>query len=409
MLRKLIAAGIGVAVALAGLGAAAPAQAGFAAVERDVAHVAPGVASAKDPVASISGRLVDAAGEPLRGIEVTAQGVGHGGYGTDRTGKSGTFAIALKRSGTFELWFEGRPPHTTGQRFVTTVKVTVGKGKRAKLGTVRLKHPAGFGSSSIKLTTTGVYSHEEDRLYVHLKNARGQYIASTALYDDIDKKLSHTFTNVAAGRYRIEVPATGQSVVVNVGKGKTATKNLAVARPADGGDLRIRLKGAATKVWQVKLTDAKGRVVRVLDSTQIEDLPPGSYTVTGSSGSNQFGAKAKIRAGRTTTVTLSPEGGIVKGVLKAGSKGYPGKVILKKVGSSTRYEARVSDDGSYRIAYVEPGRYRVIGRDASSWTGTKFTIGGYADAYYGGTSLKSSRIITVQKGKTTRLSPVVFR
>lgn len=409
---------------------------------------------------TIKGWLVAPGGESAAGIGIIARLHQGGSRREAVTGADGRFTLKVPVDGRYALSFF-RPSDGTEEgyarylnsldEFTTLVKTPrVKPGGVVDVGKVFLKRRQENGTSTIRVNLTGQLPRERDALSVVLKDSRGRYVRYGSAFDgwmDEGEDWSGEpkpgkpgniteFAKVAAGRYRVLIPATGQSAVVKVPKGGAVTKTIAVKVPSKNGNVRVVQARGVGSLKHVSVRNRAGLTVRshypeesydyeytggpargrdgesVLMSrgrVKFNSLPVGSYTVYGSDSKTELVGKVTVRAGRTTTVTLKPVcGGTVTGTVRAAGKGYGANVVLKGVGSSARYELRARVSGKFVGRQIAPGRYRVIVRDADI-SRVRYTVGGYPDAFYGGKSLRSSRIITVKHGKTTRLSPITFR
>ena len=403
MFRRVI--GIVVSGALALTGAAvglAPAQA-----------VPAGAAAQDDKVSTIVGKVVDAEGDPIP--DVTVRAARMESYAEAESDADGRFEIEVQREGTRALYFNAsRIGH--GLDYDLTLKTPhVTAGSRVDMGTIKLVPPATWGTSGINVRFSNlgaVHGGEEDSTSVYLKNNRGAYVQVEGIYQAIDTKRTAYFRDLAPGRYRVVVPETGQSLVVTVGKGETAKRTLKLKKPAKRGNLVVKTaRGLRVETFVVSNAaglDISGQYAS--ESHPVRDLPVGTYTVTARRASGDVVTKVKVRAGRTTTAVLPLRfGGAVKVKVKAPSAAHSPLVILKGVGTGKRYEFRVSEKTGELVGRrIAPGRYRVIVRDVDK-AGRKFTRGGAKDAYYKGKTLKKSKVITVKKGKTTKLSTITMK
>ena len=351
------------------------------------------------PAAKITGRLVDKAGNPVRGVRVDATAV----IGTDAarwtTDADGRFTLGVKGKGAYELTF--------GRGYTTTIKTkAVRKSTNLDLGKVAIQRA---GTSTVQVSFSGVMGEDNHTTPVHLKDSRGAYIAEDQVWDDPGSR-DAVFRYLAAGTYEVYVPATRQSVKVTVGAGEKATTSLTLKKPAKTGTVKVVI-GRFLKdqsFLDVELWSSSGLRVARADGWKFADVPTGTYTLRLAAADREYVRKVKVQAGRTTTVAVRPAGGQVSGKVRAGGKGYPGTVILKGVGTKARYERRADDSGRFVMGEIAPGRYRVIVRDLTH-QGDRFTTGGYRDAYYKGKTLKKSKVITVKKGKTTTLSSITVK
>ena len=375
------------------------------------AHVS--AAAQESAVSTIVGKVVGRDGDPIPDVTVWATRTNDAS--TAASGADGRFEIEVAREGSYALSFDA-PDVGGGITYDLSLKTPrVAAGARTDVGTVKLVPPASWGTSHIEVKISNlraVGSGEEDPAYIYLKNNRGDYVKVDSVYQDIDTKRTAYFRDIAPGRYRVVVPATGQSLVITVGKGETAKRTLKLKKPAKRGNLVVKT-ARGLRVETFAVTNAAGLDISgqyASESHPVSDLPVGTYTVTAHRASGDVVTKVKVRAGRTTTAVLPLRfGGAVKVKVKAPSAAHSPLVILKGVGTGKRYEFRVPEKTGELVGRrIAPGRYRVIVRDVDE-AGRKFTRGGAKDAYYKGKTLKKSTIITVKRGKTTKLSPITMK
>ncbi len=411
MLRRTMATLVSAALAVTGLAAGAlPAQAASG------AGAASAVATQNDGLGStLTGTVVDAQGHGLADVVVHAERLANGKTFYIETAADGTFSVDVRGGGAYRLQFADESA-SSRPAFATTVRTAaVTKGETLEVGTIRLTRPYGWGTSIVQVKVKGPLGDEESPSLVHLKDARGRVVAVEGMYDDIDSNRLAVFNDLAAGRYRVLFPATGQSVAVTVAAGKTATAQLRVKAPRKRGNLKVRVVDGRGKTVSasIEVTDRRGRVVGYSWAGTFPKLPTGRYTVAAQVGERTYQKSVVVRHGRTTTTTLraKPSGGTVAGTVKGlgGDSTAFAKVILKGVGKTKgRYETWTGD-GRYVFRGVKPGRYRVVVQDVTSYFGGKYTIGGLPDAYYKGSTYKKSRILTIKDGRTTRLAKIAFR
>lgn len=363
------------------------------------------------PGGTITGRLVDAQGRPLAGVFVQATPLSRAGDARAWSREDGSFTVTGTTAGRHLLAFSS----SAGGDFATTVKTaSVRAGRTVDLGKVTLKRPAGWGTSNLVVRLTGAV-REEPPTVLYLKNSRGKIVAQREFVDFEDGPPREVvFADIAAGRYRVVVAQTGQSVVASVAPGKTVKAKIRVKAAKKTGGALIRVvrpsSGKAVEDASVELcakvcyraawTDSRGRA-------RIAKVPVGRYTVkvtgvstsTTTSQASTGPVKLTIKRGKTTTKTLRlPLDGKVKGKV-AGREDV--RVRLVPVGSGPALEWQWVKKGGFVVRNVPPGRYRIVVRD--------MVVGGSTDLYYRGSSLKSSKIITVRPGRTVDLGKLVFR
>lgn len=363
------------------------------------------------PGGTITGRLVDAQGRPQSGVFVQATPLGREGDARAWSQADGSFVLTGATAGRHLLSFSS----ASGGDYVTTVTTaSVAAGRTVKLGKVTLKRPAGWGTSSLVVRLTGAV-REAPGTVVYLKNSRGRIVGQQEV-GDLEDGPPHevAFWNIAAGRYRAVVAQTGQSTAVSVTRGRAATARIRVKAPKKTGTALIRVvrpssgkavEGASVELcakvcYRAAWTDSRGRA-------RIAKVPVGRYTVkvtgvstrTTTSQASTAPVKLTIKRGKTTTKTLRlPLDGKVKGKV-AGREDV--RVRLVPVGSGPALEWQWVKKGGFVVRNVPSGRYRLVVRD--------MVVGGSTDLYYRGSSLKTSKIITVRPGRTVDLGKLVFR
>lgn len=412
MFRRLSAALAGFALALTGAGlVAAPAGA----TDAVVSEVAAGPAV-------ITGTFVDAKGKAVR-AEVIVHDRSDGRYlGAATSDAKGRFTVAVEAEGLVSLSFP-RETWPKPDAWGTTIKAVATPGATTSVGTVRLARPTlpAWGTAELRLVVSGAipggYEEDDYGVPVHLKDSRGRFVAEGTVQGGEDGNPEFSVGNLKPGRYRFYVPATGQTIAVTAKKGRTTTARLRLVKPKKRGSLTIKaVEADGSRAWQVfELINARGLVAARGETSQgydtVRDLPVGRYTVSMTTDEGvPYARSATVAHGRTKTATtrLRPTGGTLHGTVRDSAGGYQSLVILKGVGSSARYETWADADGSFTFQNVKPGRYRAMAVDATGPTGARYTVGGYAHAYYRGTKASDSRVFKIRKDRTTRMGAIVF-
>lgn len=406
-MKRFVASLSGLVLAVTGLAVGAlPA----AAAETAVTAAATGT--------TIAGLLVDTRGRPVAGALVSASernAAARDGYA--ESDANGRFRLDATGPGTYELSF-GETSYRD-DAWATTVKVRgVKAGATTNAGRITLRRPTGWGASSICVTVRGAIGSSDYPTAVYLKNSRGTYVDGRSVSFDEETNLRRAcFSNIRSGAYRVVVPSTGQSVAIRVGKRAEATATLRMKKPAKRGTIAVRVvdrRGKAASAFY-GVSDARGLSAGSGASTEndrVQNLPVGRYTVevVDPRTEARFSTTVTVRHGRTTTATvrMRTTGGTVVGYVKDSAGPYAARVILKGVGTGTRYETWASG-GRYVLRNVVPGRYRVTVVDAPGTFTPAYSYGAYRTAYYKGAKLSSSKIITVRKGAKVRLSAITLR
>lgn len=380
----------------------------------------PASAHGTDPAAddaTLTGRVVDAKGRALRGVLVATHELGRRSYGQAESGADGRFSLTVDVAGTYALTF-GEDGFDDGA-WVTTAKVPgVVPGGTTDAGRIVLRRPAGWGSSSICVTVRGAIGSDDNPTDVYLKSSRGEFVGwTTVSADEETTRRRACFTHLPSGAYRVYIPSTGQTVAVRVGKRADATATLRMKAPAKRGTLKVRVVDARGKAVSSFFDVVGSRGLRAGSGSSgeggvVRNLPAGRYTVTvvdpGTSAT--YTAKATVTHRRTTTVTVRKRstGGTVVGHVKDASGPYAARAVLKGVGTDARYETW-AEDGTFVLRNVTPGRYRVTVVDAVDAFSARYTYGGYRTAYYKGTTLSRSKVVTVHEGAKVRLSTITLR
>jgi len=325
-----------------------------------------------------TGKVVDSAGKPVKGVTVGAISTNRFGYTGARTDSTGTYTLDGLATGPATLEVSGMGGVATPR----TVSLTAGT--TTTIPTIRLAKAA---------TITG---------HIKAKSPRNQYLTLLdAHHDEVWSGSSDSHGNVQiaglrAGAYRLVLDATNLSKRVVVKAGKTAsfgtitranrnwlrgTVTTPSGKPAAHSYVQL------TDTWGTyatsAMTDSKGRftvfgvlsgAVRVYASNAAQGYALTSVRTTVTKGKDKTGVRIKLTTGGTLTgVVKNSAGAAVPGVVVGVGPGADGSVVTDSHG---RWTLRGVIPGKRAVDVYDPypGGYRDVSRTATAVAGKTVTV-----------------------------------
>ena len=358
--------------------------------------------------ATISGRVIDEAGDGVRGAQVTLYGAQRGG-GTNRVGRvmnaqtddRGEYEMSPLAPGNYFLSAQATPwyaVHASGLKQPGAEYGVTGKVDPALDVAYPLTFYAG-ATTSDEATPIPVKGGEEMSIDLHvvpqpalrltLPGGRGGAMLMRKVFDEEDGV--PTMTNGSAEEMEIAGVLPGRYELRQFGRtgmaGKTATVDITRSQSLDlaaeeaGGAVKVKVAmeggGKLSAGIMVGLARAGAgfnmtATVPVNEAGEAEfpEVQPGVYRphVFGNGSMHVVGSgEVKVTAGGTTTATLvaSQAMGSVEGFATLAEKGVSGAMVvlapLDRPGEVELYRRDQSDlDGSFVLGNVVPGRYAVV-------------------------------------------------
>lgn len=356
------------------------------------------------PGAALTGRVVDASGEPVDGAAVFATypdtyvQVDRGGdysffsieyllNGAPRTGPRGRFRLTGLAPAALRVCAQqasSSPQACTDQ----PVLATAGNSHDAGVIALPSGHTTAAGGAVAGRVVDSA-GHPVRRADIFLVKRRGSSIGDA----QSDANGHYRMTDLAPGRYegcigapayrprtptglldrcvrgvRVEAGRTTRlPVVMRTGAAASGVVRTPAGRPVPHGDVELSTRNGGLGV----IADAHGRF-------NVTGLPAGRYRIcTGATASSSTGSRfgysgrcdsrrVTLHAGRrllAVSATVAPAGAIAGRITTSGS-GNPGKSVfaLRLTGQGAEfddYEGRIQSDGRFRVTGLAPGRYLV--------------------------------------------------
>ncbi len=279
-----------------------------------------GVELALDLSGSISGTVVDQAGKPISGVFLRFSLVGGSDYGEATSADDGTFtARALSGGGEYACEVRARGgsalvfPPATGRRH-PTIAVKDGRSHVTR-AVVRVRYER-LAIRGTVLDASG--RPAADVMVSATPKQAGWYHVPRAM---TDAKGDFEIADLPAGSYAVlAIAAHGEARR----DGVTAGAHGLALRLVALGNIRGTIAGFSTTPDVTAVRGHTGELHRAAlsgDSFAIDDLPSGRYLVRAITPAERHTETIDVRAGQTTTVTLSTRNfGSISGLVLDGTR-----------------------------------------------------------------------------------------
>lgn len=319
------------------------------------------------PSGTVKGKVVDAAGRPVKGAEVevfnTRRAGSHGEIRTDARGRFTAVHLATGKVNVIAV-DDRHLPKLWGR---TTVRAVAGKTVRA--GKIHLRAPV---RGKIVVDVKGVEDadgHVSVRVY-NLKNGKWK----SALRRPTDGGLTRYTVKVAPGEWQVVLSGTNvmsEPLTVAADEKIFAGELEVPTTFTEVSGQLLRPNGKPVKKGVVTITDPHGGFVDIVFTGArgrftATGVPAGRYTVEGRQRKGDKFAPVRqsidVTAGEPVTLDLRLEKGFtVQGRVLHRGKGVPGLTVTAGV----RRMARTGTKGKFVLRHVARGRYVLWVRDTA--------------------------------------------
>jgi protocatechuate 3,4-dioxygenase beta subunit len=324
--------------------------------------------AAYNKVGKISGRVVDASGKPAKNAYVSAYALNRAGSASVTTDAKGNYTLTGLPADSYNI------TASTSTTSSKQAKIKVSSGKTAK-ASLKLLKPKTYKSKVILTLKAPSALVKAGNACATLIDSKGYWAARDCLTGS-EKKI--TFTNLAAGKYKIALDGANTSKSVTVKTSKTVKTSMTrAAGTTVSGKVTTSTGKALAKAW-VYVTDGNDTSLRGVETDskgryKISGILKGSYEVQA--------APIKASQGAVTTKKFASKG-----------KKLTANVALKKGATIT---GKIVDSKGKPIAGVSVNAYSnsLWGANAMTnakgvyvlegLTAGKYTVATY-DQYFGG-------------------------
>jgi protocatechuate 3,4-dioxygenase beta subunit len=319
--------------------------------------------SVYNKVGKISGRVVDASGKPAKNAYVSAYALNRAGSASVTTDSKGNYTLTGLPADSYNI------TASTSTTSSKQAKVKVSSGKTTK-ASLKLLKPKTYKSKVVLTLKAPSALVKAGNACATLIDSKGYWAARDCL-NGSEKKI--TFSNIAAGKYKIALDGANTSKSVTVKTGKTVKTSMTrAAGTTVSGKVTSSTGKAIAKAW-VYVTDANDTSLRGVETDskgryKISGVLKGSYVVQaapikasqGAVGTKKFTSKGKKV---TTNITL-PKGATITGKI-VNSKGKPvaGVTVSAYAKSSWGANAVTDSKGVYVLEGLTAGKYTVTSYD----------------------------------------------
>jgi protocatechuate 3,4-dioxygenase beta subunit len=319
--------------------------------------------AAYNKVGKISGRVVDASGKPAKNAYVSAYALNRAGSASVTTDSKGNYTLTGLPADSYNI------TASTSTTSSKQAKVKVSSGKTTKTS-LKLLKPKTYKSKVVLTLKAPSALVKAGNACATLIDSKGYWAARDCL-NGSEKKI--TFSNIAAGKYKIALDGANTSKSVTVKTGKTVKTSMTrAAGTTVSGKVTSSTGKAIAKAW-VYVTDANDTSLRGVETDskgryKISGVLKGSYVVQaapikasqGAVGTKKFTSKGKKV---TTNITL-PKGATITGKI-VNSKGKPvaGVTVSAYAKSSWGANAVTDSKGVYVLEGLTAGKYTVTSYD----------------------------------------------